>query len=289
MRVLITGGTGFLGSVLIKDLASSWEIYAVVRKIPLWAGDFPNVSWIEGDLSSDFSQLVLPGEIDAVCHLAQSPYYRDFPERANHVFAINIASTQYLLDYAVKAGASRFLYTSSGSVYEPYDDPLVETKRLAPASYYSVSKLTAEYLAQPYQNLMSVSLLRMFNLYGPDQEDKLIPGLIERVKNGIPITLFGGKDGMVIAPTLVSDAAKICALSLEEGFSGVYNVASAESVSLRELAEQIGQLIGCKPVFEHKEGPAPVIVPDTTRLNTRFAQSRFTSLREGLKQTLNTG
>ncbi len=286
MRVLITGATGFLGKVLLKTLAASCELHALVRTIPVWADDFPTVIWIKGDLSHNFGELALPGKIDAVCHLAQSPYYRDFPQQANHIFAVNVAATQYLLDYAVKAGANRFVYTSSGSVYEPYDTPLVETEKLAPVSYYSISKLVAENLARSYQDLMSVGLLRMFNLYGPDQKDKLIPGLIERVKNGIPITLFGGKDGMVIAPTYVADAAKVCAYSLQEGLTGIYNVAPATPVSLRELAEEIGRVIGREPVFEYTEGSAPVIVPDTARLNTHFAQSQFTSLCEGLRQTI---
>jgi nucleoside-diphosphate-sugar epimerase len=288
MNYLITGATGFLGQALCKAIAPFEHVFAVARKAPHGKGRYANVDWIEADLSAPLDPSILPSSIDAVVHLAQSPYYRDFPKKADHVFAVNVAATQTLLDYAVNAGAKRFIFASSGSVYEPYNGPMTEDAALAPTSFYSASKLAGEALVRAYAAQFSACMLRIFFLYGPNQVNKLIPDLINKVKSQTPITLFGPGKGMVITPTFIDDAVKACVTAVEQGWSGPINLAPNAPVSLYELASEIGQAVGQSPVFEHKKGEAPTVIPDTSLLNTLFPTSNFTSLVEGLRKTIST-
>src|SRR5262249_22562463 len=106
MRVLVTGATGLIGSALVERLARSSEVFALGRTSGL---ELEGVDWIRGDLSEPLDPATLPAKVDAVAHLAQSERYRDFPEGALDLFAVNVQSTAALLEYARGAGASAFV------------------------------------------------------------------------------------------------------------------------------------------------------------------------------------
>ena len=115
-KVLITGSSGHLGARALEMLRSQYEVHAIVRTKPSTA--YPDVGYHEIDLSHDWSASTLPGQMDAVIHLAQSRNYRDFPAHALETFLVNTASTARLLDYACQKGARRFVLASTGGVYQ---------------------------------------------------------------------------------------------------------------------------------------------------------------------------
>src|SRR5262245_66645035 len=117
MRVVVTGAAGFIGSALLRRLAGH-EVIAVIRPGCTVAG----AECIPLDLSQPLDVALLPSRIDVVIHLAQSSRARIFPQGAADAFAVHVASTAALLDWATRAGASRFCLVSTGSVYEPYTD-----------------------------------------------------------------------------------------------------------------------------------------------------------------------
>jgi len=260
MRVLITGAAGFIGSHLVERLALDHEVVALARH-PLTTA---NVQWIAHDLTQPLPYADLPATIDTVIHLAQSQHYRDFPERAQDIYDVNIHSTFALLEYARKAGAQRFIFTSTGSVYQAKDrkdESIAENDPLNLSNFYAASKYAAEQLIVGYRTVFHTSICRLFFVYGARQNaSMLIPRLVRSVYKGDPITLQG-EDGISITPTHVDDVVQaINAMLTLEGHH-VINVAGGEVLTLREVGAQIGAYFGRVPVFvaDTKSKPSHLI------------------------------
>jgi len=289
MHILLTGGTGCLGRALISELsAADHEIIAIVRSASTLAPR-EGVEFIEMDLSQPLICERLPKKMDVVIHAAQSRRYREFPEGATDMFRINTAVTVELAEYAVAAGASQFVYTSTGSIYEPNPNPIPEAGRVAPRSFYESSKLAAELLLVPYGEILNVLTLRLFYLYGPGQKDMLITNLAKRIKADQQVTLDGER-GLLLCPTYSQDVACFVRIALDQTLGGLYNVASNEVIDLRALALKIGKSLDVEPRFEvcNEEPPVPV-PPDTTKLAAHMEPHQFTTIESGLMSTLRLG
>lgn len=249
-RVLLTGGTGLIGSEVIRQMNNEYLIYATSRRPD--ATLTKKIRLIPCDLSRPFDTDILPPKIDAVIHLAQSEWFRDFPEHVSEVFNVNTATTLRLLDYARSAGAKTFVYASSGGIYGYGDEGFQENHPVIAKhdlGFYLSTKLSSEILAENYSGLMNVIMLRFFFVYGPDQKPSmLIPRLINSVRDGTPITLQG-ETGIRINPTYVSDAAAAVIRSLDLIDSQKINVGGPDTLSLREIGTIIGEVVGRDPVF----------------------------------------
>jgi UDP-glucose 4-epimerase len=286
--ILITGANGLLGRHLLHSLQSSqqYDIEALVRQQP--SVPIPNVSYRVIDLSSDWSTDSLPPKVDAVIHLAQSAHFRDFPAKALDVFAVNVASTARLLDYAHRAGAQQFLYASSGGVYGSGKQVFRENSAIGDPGllgYYLGSKLSGETLAQGYAAQMQVVILRFFFIYGAGQNrSMLIPRLVDSVRDGKPITLVG-KEGLRINPVHVSDAAAAVTAVLDTKESAIYNVAGDETVSLKDLCRKIEALVEQEAHFIESEGEGMDIVADISAMKQRLHKP-IVHLETGLKDLL---
>jgi nucleoside-diphosphate-sugar epimerase len=281
MRILVTGATGFIGRALVERLAGQ-EVVALVRPGSRIAG----VETVEADLAQPIDADRLPKRVDAVVHLAQSSKARSFPESAPETFTINVAATAALLDWALRAGATRFCLASTGSVYEPYAGPLEEDAALAPTSFYAASKAAAELLLRPYQGRLAASALRLFFPYGPGQSGRLFSELATRIREGRPVHLPPGGDGLVLAPTYVGDVADAIGAAVEEGWTGPLNVAAPGSITLRTLAEAIGRVLETRVHFAtDPHAGAAHIVPNLARLATLRDPTAFVPLETGLRRT----
>ena len=277
MRVLLTGATGFVGRALAPRLAASGhEVVAVVRG----ASALPApVRW---DLGRGAAPRDLPSRVEAVVHAAQSRNYRAFPQDGPELFAVNVAGTAALLDYAVRAGASRFCLLSTGSVYEPFRSGLDEEARLAPTSMLGASKLAAEVVARPYAALFALSILRVFTPYGPGQTGRLIPDLINRVRTGQAVDLSSDGQGVRLAPIFVDDLCAVVVAAVEGAWNATLNVASPRAASLREVAELIGRNCDRTPVFKVGTGARTDLAPPVERLGRLFDLDAMLPLGAGL-------
>lgn len=245
------------------------------------------INWVEADISRPIDTAQLPSRIDAVIHLAQSRHYRNFPESAADIVAVNISSTAQLLDYAYKAGADWFFHASTGSVYEPYGGPFHEDAQLDPKDFYAISKLAAEKLSLSYQGEMNVCVHRLFCLYGANALYGLVKTLIDRIRCQSVITLDGDAGGLRFTPTYVSDVASVISTAMSEKWNGVYNVASLDAVSIEQLSNIIAGPLDVDPLFERTGAPDPLpLIPDLTKMINVLPEQRFTSIHDGILKAI---
>lgn len=259
-RVLVTGAAGLIGSHLIRELAGTHEVVGLARH-PLPADVVAQgVRHLPLDLATAWDASALPPRADAVIHLAQSEHFREFPEQAEDVFAVNTVSTLKLLDYARRAGARTFVLASSGGIYGNGDEEFSEESQIVSRGdlgFYLGTKFCAEILSENYTAYMNVVVLRFFFVYGPGQKrGMLIPRLVHSVREGQPITLQGA-DGIRINPTYVADAVDAIRRTLTLDASHKINVGGPEALSLREIGETIGRAVGREPVFTVQADAVP--------------------------------
>ncbi|OGA21481.1 MAG: hypothetical protein A3I02_01470 [Betaproteobacteria bacterium RIFCSPLOWO2_02_FULL_67_26] len=288
--ILLTGATGLVGSHFLAAHRDDFAIRTVSRRRPA-EGTAPGMH-TQVDLSEPWDAGVLPQRIDAVIHLAQSEHFREFPEHAVDVFAVNATATVRLLDYARRAGARTFVLASSGGVYAASDSDFTENARISARGdlgFYLGTRLCSEIVAQSFAAYFNLITLRFFFVYGPGQRpDMLIPRLIQYVRNGTAITLQG-KEGIRITPTHVSDAVAAVRKSLELSGTHTINVGGPEEFSIAEIASIIGRHVGRSPVFAVDHGAAPKdVTGDMTRMRellvppvVRFEDGVQTMLRPG--------
>ena len=238
MKILITGAGGLVGRQLVPALAETHQVFALSRR----AAETPapnNVEWIHADLTSPTLAAQLPAAVDVVIHLAQSPRYAEFPEGAADVFAVNVASTARLLDWARSSGVRQFILASSGAVVLPGDD-----------SFYAVSKRSAEQLVACYAQMFGVLALRFFFIYGAGQRrSMLVPRLVETIDAKQEVRLTG-VDGPRINPVHVDDVAAALSCAVERKVTGTINVAGPDVLTIRQMSETIGRLVGSAPRFK---------------------------------------
>jgi UDP-glucose 4-epimerase len=282
MTVVVTGGTGLLGRAVLERIAGNERVVALHRPStppPVIA----DVEWIAQDLAAPLSE-ALPGRVDAVLQLAQSRLHRDFPAGAVDTFEVNAMATVRLLDYCRRTGGERFVLASSGAVYRPGPDPLREQDRPDPPSFYGHAKLAAEQAAAAFGDQLAVARLRFFFVYGAEQEaGAFFPGIAARVRDGNPIELRG-TDGMRCNPIHVEDAAAAVEAAWRRRETGVTNVAGPEVVSLRELGERVGALLGRPPRFAQSPSTGD-LVADIARMREGLVAPEI-GVAEGLARTL---
>jgi UDP-glucose 4-epimerase len=286
-KVLITGSSGHLGARALNMLRTRCEVHAVIRAKP--AAQYADVSYHEIDLSRDWSPGSLPGRMDAVIHLAQSRNYRDFPAQAVETYHVNTGSTALLLDYARQAGVTRFVLASTGGLYQPGTTVIDENTPVKPPqgnlAYYFRTKLSAELLAEPYSTLFDVMILRPFFIYGPGQSaEKLISRVIASVRDGQSIQLWGD-EGLRINPIHVDDAAELLSILLETKGSRTLNVAGPDIVSIRQIAEVVGRLIGVSPIFDFLGASGEMIVADHGAVSSLLGRN-LTAFSDGLRSLI---
>lgn len=281
MKILLTGAAGFIGRHALERLEREHDVYPVVRRPPDESRD-----WIVQDLVQPLDRTQLPRRVDAVVHLAQSRRYREFPQGAQDVYAVNVDSTFRLLEYARAAGAQSFVLASTGGIYGYSYETLVETSPANPLNFYLTSKHIAESLVANYQSFFRTVLFRFFFVYGAGQEGMLVPTLLDKVRKGDQISI-AGRPGQRINPINVVDAVDAFAPALALERSDVFNVAGDEIVSIRELVAVIEEATGegahVRHIDPEHEGD---LVADNTRMKDVLGVHPRVSLLEGIRSML---
>jgi UDP-glucose 4-epimerase len=266
MRILITGAGGFIGNRLLRALHLNHQVWALSRRRPTPATP-AEVQWIEQDLTLPLDYSRLPDKVDVVIHLAQSKFYKDFPDRADDIFAVNVSSTYRLLEYARRVKAQRFIFSSTGGVYGYSYEKFVETDPVSPLNFYLSSKYMGELLIANYQQFFDTTVFRLFFVYGAGQaETMLIPRLVNSVISGRPLILQR-YDGIQINPVHVSDVVNAFERTLSLEGHHLMNLGGPQVLSLREIGKFIGAELNREPLFEVRDDLEPGhLIGDLTKV-----------------------
>jgi nucleoside-diphosphate-sugar epimerase len=271
---MVAGASGFLGLPVVAKLrGQGCRITALARREAKARLEELGCEVTVMNLGVDQSIPKLARH-DLAIFLAQSSRYRNWPDDSPDVLAVNVLGLTQFLEAARSAGVRRLFYFSSGSVYEPSFDPLREDSPVGGRDLYSMSKRMGEEITLHYRGYFDVVILRPFVIYGPGQQDRLVPMILSRVSRSESISL---------------DAARITAALVETSVDGVLNLAGCERVSIRAIAEEAARILGQAPRFEVDAQPRTGdLIADPSRL-LGLVQPRFVPFQEGLAETVREG
>lgn len=293
MQVLVTGATGFVGGHLVPYLAGAGHRVFALGHDAARLDRFADISGVERivcDLRERGVAGALPPRVDAVVHLAQ--WNGPLPDTLLDLMEVNTGSTARLLEYARRGGVRRFVLASTGSVYggaRAYDGPWREDDPDRGAGYYAASKVAAERLMLAYGGDVPSTIFRLFAPYGPGQAGRMVPGLINRVRGGQPVTVAGGR-GPRFNPIFVDHAVDVLEQSLGAESNQLLNLAGTETLSIRQMAETIGRVLGAKPVIQDAPGVPADVTGDIGRLRGLYRlPDRLTSFEEGVRRIVAAG
>ncbi|MCE7082468.1 dTDP-glucose 4,6-dehydratase [Streptomyces sp. ST2-7A] len=260
MKVLVTGGAGFIGSHYVRSLlAGEFEGFerdkvTVLDKLSYAGnrenlpGSHPRLDFVEGDVC-DLALLLelLPGH-DALVHFAAESHVDRSLESAAEFIRTNVAGTQAVLEAALRTGTERVVHVSTDEVYGSVEKgSWTENSPLLPNSPYAASKAASDLLARSYwrSHALDVSITRCSNNYGPYQHpEKLIPRFVTNLLEGERVPLYG--DGGNVREWLhVADHCRAVHLVLTRGAAGeIYNVGGGTERTNTAITEEILALLG---------------------------------------------
>ncbi|MFL5830265.1 MAG: NAD-dependent epimerase/dehydratase family protein [Solirubrobacteraceae bacterium] len=254
MRVLVTGGSGFIGSHVVDKLrARGYEPVIYDLRPSPWHSDgadgHGSVDTVLGSITDREALERALHSCDAVAHLAAVADVNDVHASPEDAERVNARGTVTVLEAARRAGVKRIAYASTIWVYSDCDDEAVDEETLlpAPSHLYTSTKLAGELYCKAYQELYGIdyTILRFGIPYGPRaREAAVVPAFVNKAFAGDPLTLAG--DGMQSRRFVyVEDLADGVALGLQDvAQNRVYNLASDENVTIKQIAETVQELVG---------------------------------------------
>jgi dTDP-glucose 4,6-dehydratase len=261
VKLLVTGGAGFIGSAFVRHVIGTRADIEVVTLDKLtYAGNLENLAPVDGNPRHQFvhgdicdaalvASLLDDGGIDAVVHFAAESHVDRSILSPDAAIETNVRGTATLLAAAHGARIARFLHVSTDEVYGDLDAPLEadETFPLKPSSPYAASKASSDLLALAYVRTyrLPVVITRASNNYGPCQfPEKLIPLMICNAMAGEPLPVYG--DGLQVRDWLyVEDHCRALLAVLERGRNGeIYNIGGSRALTNREVIRRVLEIVG---------------------------------------------
>jgi UDP-glucose 4-epimerase len=303
VKVVVTGGAGFIGSNLGRELLARPDIDEVVALDDLSTGiranlDGTGVRLLEGSILDPAALDAACDGADAVVHLAALPSVPRSvldPVASHHA---NATGTLEVLQAARRAGDLHVVVASSSSVYGANRElPKREDMRTAPISPYAVSKQATEAYAMSFGHTYGLPVLafRFFNVYGPLQAAghayaAVIPNFVDAALRGVALTIHGDGEqtrdftNVGTVTRVIADAVMRRVTDLEP-----VNLAFGTRTSLNALIGDLAEVLGFAPDVEHvgpRAGDVRDSQADDTRLRHHFADIEPVPLREGLQRTV---
>ncbi len=247
MKVLVTGGSGFIGSHVVDKLSDKGVKVRVYDSImPLHRDD---IEYYQGSILDIEALGFAMNGIDVVMHLAAVADVKDVLADPHYSEAINVRGTINVLEAARNSKVRRVIYGSTTWVYSEAElDNVDETTPLhAPSHFYTATKLAGEYYCQTYSKLydLDVTILRYGIPYGPRARDgAVIPIFVKKALNGETLTIAG--DGFQFRKFVyVEDLAEGNVLALQSiAKNKIYNLDGNERITIKEIAETIQKIVG---------------------------------------------
>ncbi|MDP7244225.1 MAG: NAD-dependent epimerase/dehydratase family protein [Flavobacteriales bacterium] len=294
MRTLVLGGAGFIGSHLVDALAKERNNTVIVFdnfhrgnkdniKVHL---ENKKIKVISGDIR-DYNSLKKIGKVDVVYHLAaQSNIIGSFLN-PNYAFSTNVDGIYNVLKYSVKNKVKRFIFSSSREVYgNPRYVPVDEEHPIDPINMYGATKVAGETLCRIFQKTQNLKLtiLRIANVYGPRDKDRVIPIFLENAKKNVNLELYGGKQ--VLDFIWVGDViAAILDISGKDFYEGkTINIGTGKGTSIENLAKMVIKLFNSRSKIRKKKSRSMDVKKFITKSN--IYKMRAVPLYKGLKRVV---
>ncbi len=303
MRVLVTGGAGFIGSNLARALLARGDEVRVLDNFSTGnrdnlAGLEHDVELVEGDLRSYERVHAAVRGVEVVYHQGALPSVPRSVQDPLTTTAVNVEGTLNVLLAARDEAVRRVVNASSSSVYGNGGElPRSETQLPDPISPYAVAKLAAERFCTSFSRVyaMEIVSLRYFNVFGPRQDPlsqyaAVVPRFIRAVHERRPVTVYGDGeqsrdftyvDNVVAANLLAADTSSV------QG--EIVNVATGSSVTVNELADTIGRLLSApveKAYEREREADVRASWADLSEARRLLAYEPHVDLEEGLRRTI---
>jgi dTDP-glucose 4,6-dehydratase len=302
MRLVITGGAGFLGSHLVEHfLAKGDKVVAIDNfktSSPKNIAPFrknKRFSFIEQDVTRFMK---VAGAVDAVLHFASPASPDDYLHFPIPTLKVGALGTHNALGLAKHKGAVFFLASTSEVYGDPKVNPQPETywgnvNPIGPRGVYDEAKRFAEAITMAYNHYhgLPVRIVRIFNTYGPrmrKKDGRAVPNFITQALANKPITVYG-KGLQTRSLCYVNDLVRGIDALLRSQITTPVNIGNPRELSILEIAETIHTLTGSKSKIVHKPLPVDdphVRRPDITIAKTKLKWSPEVGLEEGLRRTI---
>jgi UDP-glucose 4-epimerase len=248
-RILVTGGAGFIGSHLIDRLVADASNEVIVLdnlrrgKSSNLTGAQGRITFIEGDIRDRYTIEKAAAGADTVFHLAAQSNVIGAVTDLDYSFSTNVVGTFETLRAAANGGAQRFVFTSSREVYgDPKVLPVPECAPLAPKNAYGASKAAGEMYCRVLASAqLQPRVVRLANVYGTRDFDRVIPIFASQALKNEPLTMFGGQQilDFVWIGDVVEGLIRAAAVDV---FPGPVNIGSGKPTELRRLADCVVKL-----------------------------------------------
>jgi UDP-glucose 4-epimerase len=287
-RVLVTGGSGFIGRHVVSGLRADG---ADVRVVDLQPHPDPSVDLVQGDIADrDVLERAFAGGFESIVHLAAVTSVLRSLEQPDLTFRTNVAGTHALLEAGRAAGVTSLAFASTNAVTGPMEAPqITEDARLRPLTPYGSTKAAGEMLMSAYTASYGLrcACIRLTNVYGPGMQakDSIVARLMRCIRLGTTFEVYG--DGSQVRDYVHAHdvvAAMRLALTSDE-WAGPMVIGSGSSLSVLEVIAAVGKVSGAEIDFRHgpaKAGEMPAVIVDPSRAQAAGWTPRYPQLEDGL-------
>ena len=299
MKALVTGGSGFIGSNIVRRLLELGHEAAVMDDLSSGFAEnlVPGVPFFEADVRDAGAVAAALDGCDAAFHLAASVGNARSIDDPVKDAQINVIGTLNVLQAARRQGLRRVVFSSSAGIFgELKTLPIAEDHPQDPDSPYGASKLAAEKMCLVYNKLYGMRnvCLRYFNVYGVNQRydayGNVIPIFADRILRGVPMTIFGdGEQTRDFVNARDVAAANIEAATSGDGVAGPFNIGSATRITINDLAAMMQRAAGRAVGVEYappRQGDVRDSLAATDAAHAAFGFEPGVDLNEGLEDYL---
>ena len=301
MKMLVTGGAGFIGSHLVdKLLEQGYEVIGIDCFTDYYSREIKEKNILSALnhknfelIAEDILEMERYPEVDYVFHLAAQAGVRASWGKSFEIYTRkNIEATQRLLEFYKEHEIKKIVYASSSSVYGDAELPMKEETILKPVSPYGVTKLAGENLCYLYWKNYGVPVtsLRYFTVYGPGQRpDMAIHKFVSAILNGEEITVYGN-GAQTRDFTFVDDIVEATILAAKGNIVGeVFNVGGGSRISVNELIGIMENIIGRKAKVKYvakQKGDVRDTLADITKTTRLLKWTPKIKIDEGLRRQI---